>query len=800
MNGDVQSNGFTKEVSSKGHSSKTEEDTENIKDPKYSLFNASDVVLEWKPSMNPIGPGLANLGNTCFMNSVLQCLTYCPPLVNYLLFNDNPHSKQMCLNFCMACMLSKHIKQCHSRKMHQTVSPDDISRRRKSISKNFTYGSQEDAHEFLRQVLDLMCRNTVTAFENRRGFKLDSASKETTAFNRIFGGYLRSQVTCRFCKHKSNTYDHIMDFMLEVKGVDTLYEAFDKFTKTETLSNENAYECPKCKKKVPVTKKFTIHRPPNVATIQLKRFQFSSFSSFGSGKIDRHIKFPETLDLQDYLSDRSSQTALYSLSAVLVHQGFTCNSGHYYAFVKHSSGSWYLMNDHLVKQVNLGYVLNEKAYILFYTRRRNSASPRKSISSITSSAVSSTTPQIGPKVITDKLTNGSSTMIGPQLHNGALLSSSVTSLDSNGSSSSTPAKTSILKASTVTYSNHTPKIIPDSSSILKTSTSKIMSNKPNNNASVTQTKTTESNSNSIKTTLDRPTIPSFKIVPRSQIILQKALATQEKKNANGLSNGSLVNGNHKILDKDSTPRKIVGYDDSSDSEEEEVFPHKQSKIGGRHLMGVGMFLNQQPKLSDPSKSHEVFLPMTPEKSSDDFRLFSSSPLSEKKVRENPRKDQSNSSNSVQDSTINSKENGKKSNEPKEVPPTEPVNSAGNSSPNRAVETTKSITESSLPINIHEKKKHQDNGLPSKLQEKKNDFVNQLTKSMYSKDSGRKSNANNAPLNASSADSSRTGMTMDSTTEQSLTSLGKNGEFLVNVPFAIQTNRCLPLYFSDNMGW
>jgi ubiquitin carboxyl-terminal hydrolase 36/42 len=91
-------------------------------------------------------------------------------------------------------------------------------------------------------------------------------------------------------------------------------------------------------------------------------------------KIGRDVEFGAELDLTPFLSNPRAKKAQYDLYAVLVHEGQSCNSGHYHCFVKNSNGVWYSMNDESVHQVSLGTVLKQKAYILFYQKRAQSIS------------------------------------------------------------------------------------------------------------------------------------------------------------------------------------------------------------------------------------------------------------------------------------------------------------------------------------------------------------------------------------------------------------------------------------------
>lgn len=75
--------------------------------------------------------------------------------------------------------------------------------------------------------------------------KLDIKIKESTWVHQVFGGRLRSRVTCVKCNHPSDTFDSILDLSLDVQRSHSITEALDKFVKIDDLKGANKYKCEK---------------------------------------------------------------------------------------------------------------------------------------------------------------------------------------------------------------------------------------------------------------------------------------------------------------------------------------------------------------------------------------------------------------------------------------------------------------------------------------------------------------------------------------------------------------------------
>uniref|UniRef100_A0A667HDW7 Ubiquitin carboxyl-terminal hydrolase 16 n=1 Tax=Lynx canadensis TaxID=61383 RepID=A0A667HDW7_LYNCA len=184
-----------------------------------------------------------------------------------------------------------------------------------------------------------------------------------------------------------------------------------KFTRNEKLRDANKLLCEVCTRRqysgpkanvkgerkhvyTNAKKQMLISLAPPVLTLHLKRFQQAGFNL---RKVNKHIKFPEILDLAPFCTLKCKNVAeentrvLYSLYGVVEHSG-TMRSGHYTAYAKaraanshlsnlvlhgdipqdfemqSTKGQWFHISDTHVQAVPTTKVLNSQAYLLFYER------------------------------------------------------------------------------------------------------------------------------------------------------------------------------------------------------------------------------------------------------------------------------------------------------------------------------------------------------------------------------------------------------------------------------------------------
>nr|CAB3457288.1 unnamed protein product [Digitaria exilis] len=128
---------------------------------------------------------------------------------------------------------------------------------------------------------------------------------------------------------------------------------------------EDAHEFLRCMSYERANKKLTISEAPNILTIALKRYKSGVF-----GKISKDVKFPEHLNLSQFMCETDDYSPVYSLYAVVVHHDVmnATNSGHYVCYVKDPQGKWHELDDSKVKPVSLKKVLSKCAYMLLYAR------------------------------------------------------------------------------------------------------------------------------------------------------------------------------------------------------------------------------------------------------------------------------------------------------------------------------------------------------------------------------------------------------------------------------------------------
>lgn len=349
---------------------------------EYDLHKNHALVLDRSKYVSKGLTGLVNLGNKCFMNSILQCLCHTLKLTDYFLSaryrKDDPEqlNKRKQEYYVVMSYLNLLINVWDT---NQILKPKSfVENMSKFVKKYFTL-EQQDSHECLMYILDLLhtglsyeidvdIQGTVqnetdqlvkTSLEQWRTFY----ERKYSFIIETFGGMFYNRITCSNCNTIDDVFEPYNCISLPVpEQSTTLQSCLDvHFNNTETIGSWNCERC----KLTGCTKNVKCWTFPDYLIIHLKRF-----TNTGS-KISTVVDFSkQDLNLTQYVSPekRDPNNYIYSLYAVNYHSG-TSQAGHYWSVCKNLDNHWYLFNDGDVTQFKNTNVLTKDAYILFYYRK-----------------------------------------------------------------------------------------------------------------------------------------------------------------------------------------------------------------------------------------------------------------------------------------------------------------------------------------------------------------------------------------------------------------------------------------------
>lgn len=366
--------------------------------------------------------GLQNMGNTCYMNSAIQCLSNTKELRDFFLSEEfkrdmdesKPESKMTREFFRL--LIGLHEESC-------IVIPKGFWKTMVSFNPELNNHNQHDSQEALSLLLDLLHKSM--PLEMSMTFKLMSDKLRPidkmmidaiktwskcygTKYSKIleiFFGQYHSCLKCNNpkCQQISSNYDPFsllilpitndeinwskyqpyldkcpteyekQNMMLKVmqlhnqkqQNIKTnIYKCLDSFVKEEVLCKDNKWKCDKCNQYSQACKKMQLWKTPNILILVIKRFNHIPYTH----KNNTYVDFPlYAFDLKPYVGGPDKFKSVYDAYAIINHRG-NINGGHYFSYVKKEDEKWYIFDDETVLPMKNNFSLKD-AYVIFYRKR-----------------------------------------------------------------------------------------------------------------------------------------------------------------------------------------------------------------------------------------------------------------------------------------------------------------------------------------------------------------------------------------------------------------------------------------------
>ncbi len=398
--------------------------------------------------------GLSNIGNTCYLNSVLQLLIHSNVLLSFLFqegeTNFNYYLEKASIeNFAekyrkknnisndteitiKRSQIDELIKMSIINKIYEIIQliynkgnsvivPNGLKQNVDIKIKSFRGSMQQDAHEFLLQLLDNIIeetgietdsilnnvpevirnyknyltdikkrlletsdinirKNIINELNNYKSENKDIINKYNglsymkNVFRKKYNSFIFNlknitinYIVCSNCNNLIINYEN--NTILSLPVCDTLYDSFTNFTKVEEVYN---YNCSACKSEQKVFKNCKIWKPPMLLFLQLKRFK-----QLPNGRIlkdNSFVDIPLEFDITDFYDTSMinvSKFNKYKLKGFVNHHG-TLNGGHYTSDCSCiNDDTWFHFDDESVSKYDGNRINISSAYILMYEMEIN---------------------------------------------------------------------------------------------------------------------------------------------------------------------------------------------------------------------------------------------------------------------------------------------------------------------------------------------------------------------------------------------------------------------------------------------
>lgn len=313
--------------------------------------------------------GIHNMGNTCYINSTIQCLACCEAFKRYIV-NASPSGTPE-----ITGQLKEVVNEITAPGGEGAIIPRDLMKALyNKMGKLINMFEQNDINEFLTLLIDKVneevCRpmkkNDLrvapyrdTAYDHQR-MKMDQSwynthKKEFSPLKDMFYGQLISQILCSRCGKIHHNYEVFMNLMAPIDGSKTLDECIRKHLNEEEVSS---WKCDGCKGSPPSKKTIKLWRLPQVLTITLKRFTSSL------QKINDVVDIPLLLDMSPFMIGPGE--CRYMLKAAAFHAG-SFHGGHYFAMCSEGNGAWKVYDDESIHNTAEGAEKGlGNGYVFFY--------------------------------------------------------------------------------------------------------------------------------------------------------------------------------------------------------------------------------------------------------------------------------------------------------------------------------------------------------------------------------------------------------------------------------------------------